>query len=342
MTDNVKNFAKGTLAAGITNVATSANLTTGQGVRFPTAPFWVTIWDSTTYTNPDDAYAAGAAEILRVTGISTDALTLARGVSGGTTAVNLNTSGKTYAIAQTLTADNIKRGIYSPGRVTPTGNAIDTSEPAGYFSHSANATMSLSVAFATQNQTCGYHHVNTSASPITITLPIAVKQIGASATQTTYTIPPTSGLFVWLRYDLANTTTYISGVVPSPIRRLHQSSFDPKAVCDGTIDRLPLYTVGPDSPSGEVITSWSLSFDADPTTEADIDLKRADAFIGVANAAVIDVMDTTAGASAETNPANINSGAAIAVGKVVYAEFGTAYTEANHKCVLEIFGYSVH
>lgn len=339
MTDNVKNFAKGTLTAGITNVATSATLTTGHGARFPTA-FYATIWDSSTYGDPADAVNAGHGEVVRVAR-STDALTLTR-AQEGTSAVALNTSGKTYSIIQGFYANDALKRIYSPGRVLPTGNAIDTSEPAGYFTHSANATMTFTSAFATQNQTCGYQHDNSSASPITITLPSAVKQIGASATQTTYIIPANGTLFISLRYDLANTTIFISGVPHSPIRRLHQSSFDPKAVCDGSTDILPLYTVGPDSPNGEVITSWGFSFDEDPTTEADIDLKRADAFIGLANSAVIDVMDTTAGVSAETVAANINSGAAIAVGKVVYASFGTAYTEANHKCVLEIFGYSVH
>jgi hypothetical protein len=338
MTDNVKNFAKGTLTAGITNVATSATLTTGHGARFPAA-FYATIWDSSTYGDPADAVNAGHGEVVRVAR-STDALTLTR-AQEGTSAVALNTGGKTYSIIQGFYAGDVLKRIYSPGRVLPTGNAIDTSEPAGYFIHSANATMTYSAAFSVQNQTCGYQHTNTSASPITITLPSAVKQIGASATQTTYVIPALATLFISLRYDLANTTTFISGVLPPSTVCLARVTFDPKAVCDGSTDILPLFKVGPDAPNGVVITSWGLSFDEDPTTEADIDLKRADAFIGLANSAVIDAMDTTAGVSSETVAANINSGAAIAVGKVVYASFGTAYTEANHKCILEIFGYPV-
>jgi hypothetical protein len=123
--------------------------------------------------------------------------------------------------------------------------------------------------------------------------------------------------------------------------RYHAWSFDPKAVCDGAVDRLFLMTVGDQYPRGFVATAWKLSFEADPTTEVDLDLKRADAFIGVANSAVMDVLDTTAGASSESTAANINSGAAVANGKVMYLEFGTAYTEANHQCIFELWGYAL-
>ena len=96
-------------------------------------------------------------------------------------------------------------------------------------------------------------------------------------------------------------------------------------------------TIGDDLPEGMIIDEWKVSFEADPTTEADLDLKYADAFIGVANAAVIDVLDTTNGASTEDTDASINSGAAVANGKVMYLEFGTAYTEANHQIIFEIW-----
>lgn len=117
-------------------------------------------------------------------------------------------------------------------------------------------------------------------------------------------------------------------------------SFNPKAVCDGTIDRLFLMKVGPDFPNGLVITRWDCSFDADPATEADLDFKMADAYIGVANSAVIDVCDTTAGASSEIVAANINGGVAVANGKVLYLEFGTAYTTDNLQIIFEFWGYA--
>lgn len=114
-------------------------------------------------------------------------------------------------------------------------------------------------------------------------------------------------------------------------------SFDPKAVCDGAVDRLFLMTLGIDTVEGITIDKWSVSFEADPTTEADLDLKYADAFIGVANSAVIDTLDTTNGASSEDTDANINGGAVIANGKVLYLEFGTAYTETTHQIIFELW-----
>lgn len=114
-------------------------------------------------------------------------------------------------------------------------------------------------------------------------------------------------------------------------------SFDPKIVCDGDVDRLFLLSVGPDCPNGLNVIEWRVSFEADPTTEVDLDLKRADAFIGVANAAVMDVLDTTTGASSEATSSNINGGVAVANGKVIYLEFGTAYTEENHQVIFQMW-----
>jgi hypothetical protein len=67
------------------------------------------------------------------------------------------------------------------------------------------------------------------------------------------------------------------------------------------------------------ITRIRITCDADPTTELDMDLKYADAFIGLANATVIDVIDTTSGTT------DISSGfdnADIPLGKCLYIEFG--------------------
>ena len=126
--------------------------------------------------------------------------------------------------------------------------------------------------------------------------------------------------------------------IGKPSTLLHKTwTFDPKAVCDGDVDRLFLMTVGDEAPSGIIIDEWKVSYEADPTTEADLDLKYADAFIGVANAAVIDVLDTTSGVSSEDTDANINSGNAVANGKVLYLEFGTAYTETGHQMIFEMW-----
>jgi len=141
-----------------------------------------------------------------------------------------------------------------------------------------------------------------------------------------------------------NTTDKQIGVhngtkeVAIPLTQYLAWSFDPKAVCDGAVDRLFLMsTDGPHATKGIKVVKWKLSCEADPTTELDIDLKRADAFIGVANSAVMDVLDTTAGASSEATAANINADAVVATAKVLYLEFGTAYSETTHQCIFEMW-----
>jgi hypothetical protein len=116
------------------------------------------------------------------------------------------------------------------------------------------------------------------------------------------------------------------------------ASFDPKAICDGTFDGLALFTVGDEAPNGIIIDQWKLVFvDADPTTEVDLDLRYADSHPTRANSVVIDVLDTTAGVSGEDTDSNINSGLYIPFGKVVYLQFGTAYTEENHQISFELW-----
>jgi hypothetical protein len=101
--DAYKNFALSTLAAGINSAATSLSVQSGHGARFPAVPFNATIYNSTDYTNAAEAFHAGQAEIVRVTARATDNFsTILRGQEG-TTAVNLNTAGKTYTILAALT-----------------------------------------------------------------------------------------------------------------------------------------------------------------------------------------------------------------------------------------------
>jgi hypothetical protein len=101
--DAYKNFAAATLAAGINSSATSLSVASGQGARFPAVPFNATIYNATDYADAADAYHAGHSEIVRVTAISTDNLTISR-AQEGTSAVNLNSAGKTYRIVAGLTA----------------------------------------------------------------------------------------------------------------------------------------------------------------------------------------------------------------------------------------------
>lgn len=77
------------------------------------------------------------------------------------------------------------------------------------------------------------------------------------------------------------------------------------------------------------ITKLEVSCDADPTTELTGDLKYADAFIGLANAVVINDFDTTAGVRSDSS---ITSGA-VGAGKCIYilfdAEPDAAITQIN-------------
>ena len=97
--------------------------------------------------------------------------------------------------------------------------------------------------------------------------------------------------------------------------------FDPGAWYDSDAE-LFLFTVSSKKyPNGIIIDAWSVSCNLDPDVEIDADLRYADAWIGLANAADIDEIDTTNGASSEDTDANINGGVAVAAGKVIYIGF---------------------
>ena len=74
-------------------------------------------------------------------------------------------------------------------------------------------------------------------------------------------------------------------------------------------------------PNGITLDYVRVSYTKDPTTEiTNADLKRADDIIGVANAAIIVGIDTTAGSFIEDTDANLNAGAVVAAGQDIYIE----------------------
>lgn len=102
--DAVKNFAIATVSQGYDASATSIVLASGGGARFPAVPFNACWWDATNYPNPADDPKR---EIVRVTAITTDTLTITRGQEvslGGLAASTKNTAAATYKIAAMLTA----------------------------------------------------------------------------------------------------------------------------------------------------------------------------------------------------------------------------------------------
>lgn len=98
--DSTKNFAKATIESGFNASATSITLATGGGARMPTAPFNAVVWNFTDYPDPSDDPNR---EILRVTAVASETLTVTRGQEG-TSASAHGTSGKVYKLIAGLTA----------------------------------------------------------------------------------------------------------------------------------------------------------------------------------------------------------------------------------------------
>lgn len=113
--DPVEDDAYGTLAAGINSSVTSMMAATGVGTKFPASfPYTVTIWNCTDY---GASQLDPSRERVRVTNRVSDTFTITRGQEG-TSAVNHNTAGKAYCIAQTLTKamiDAIRTDIANAG-----------------------------------------------------------------------------------------------------------------------------------------------------------------------------------------------------------------------------------
>lgn len=78
MADVLKNFAYSTVATAPSPATTGTSLvvTAGEGARFPAVPFNATVWATGTAPLPTNA------EVVRVTAISTDTLTITRNVEG--------------------------------------------------------------------------------------------------------------------------------------------------------------------------------------------------------------------------------------------------------------------
>lgn len=107
MLDSVINFAKVNVSQGYDQNATTIVLASGDGASLPAAPYNVTWWNATDYADPSDDPNA---EIVRVTAISGDTLTITRGTesaTGGGAASTKNIAGKTYKMILGITAKMI-------------------------------------------------------------------------------------------------------------------------------------------------------------------------------------------------------------------------------------------
>lgn len=113
MLDNAKNFVKVIVSQGYDQNAYSIVLSSGQGAKLATAPFNLTWWNSTDYSDPSDDPNV---EIVRVTAVNGDTLTLINNGSSrtpqeSTSATAKNLSGKTYLMLAGATAKLINADI---------------------------------------------------------------------------------------------------------------------------------------------------------------------------------------------------------------------------------------
>lgn len=122
--DAAKNFAKGTLDQGYDDAATSITLASGDGARFPAAPFNAVWWNATDFPDPADDPSV---EIIRVTTKSTDTLTIQR-AREGTGAVTHDDEGKVYRLIAGPTAklqnENLLDVVNTAGDYLITGAAF--------------------------------------------------------------------------------------------------------------------------------------------------------------------------------------------------------------------------
>ena len=107
MLDQARNFSKVQVSTGYDASALSVVLNAGHGAKLPTAPFNAVWWNNTDYADPSEDPNV---EIVRVTLVSTDTLTITR-AQEGTAASTKNTAGKIYKMIAGLTAKVINTDL---------------------------------------------------------------------------------------------------------------------------------------------------------------------------------------------------------------------------------------
>lgn len=126
------------------------------------------------------------------------------------------------------------------------------------------------------------------------------------------------------------TAADVAGDLPGVNRYLRGTIIDPK----GTYGKDHEICLIPAASAALTITAIRITCDADPATELDIDLKKADAFIGMANAVVLRACDTTSGTHTATGLS-----LALASGKALYWSFGgepdAAITQMSYEIVYD-------
>jgi len=143
--DSTKNFAKATVSTLYDAAATSIVLSTGHGAKLPTAPFNVVWWNSSDYADPSDDPNV---EIVRVTIVSTDTLTVTR-AQESTSASTKNTAGKTYKMIAGLTAKVMNTDLAA--NFLPNSGLATISGASAGLNIQPDASTAGSIAVYTQN-----------------------------------------------------------------------------------------------------------------------------------------------------------------------------------------------
>jgi hypothetical protein len=109
LVDPFRNFGRVAVSGGYDHLATAISLVPGEVAKLPSVAsegaFTLLFWNVTDYPDPVDDPNK---ELVRVTGISGNVLTVQR-AQEGTTATVKNLAGKEYRMAQVLTADQLTR-----------------------------------------------------------------------------------------------------------------------------------------------------------------------------------------------------------------------------------------
>jgi hypothetical protein len=123
MLDPVANLIKLTVSGTYGSTDTSIDVVSG-GSSLPSPSFNMTWFDSTAYSDPSEDPKA---EIVRVTAIADNTLTIERGQEG-TAASTKNASGHTYVLILGITAKmitDIQANLQQPWRLVDVDGAID-------------------------------------------------------------------------------------------------------------------------------------------------------------------------------------------------------------------------
>lgn len=213
-------------------------------------------------------------------------------------------------------------------------DAIETSQDILYLGNDSGADIDISIG----PNACLF--IEGSSEKVTITDVLEIPHANADVTA-----DETGELFYdesddqFVFYDANSGELVANEVALSPIKHI-AVAVNPGPWYDYSTT-IFIMTIGDDAPSGIIIDEWKLSCDADPVDELDADLKYADAYIGLANATVIDALDTTSGVSSEDTDSNINGGSAIPNGKVMYLQFNADPKKDYNQLILEIWYHAI-